>query len=172
QYPLFSDKRNREERAQALSDEEGPGLRRDELPLVGDVGDLDGLPDRTSPTDRALAEPDRFRPYYRQVPRRYPVRAPRLKGLRNLVELVDEAAVATGELGGAADDGLEHGLELECGADSSADFTERAKLRDRLREIARACLHLVEEPYVLDRNHRLISEGGDQFNLLVGERPY
>ena len=34
-----------------ISGEEGPCLRCDELPLVGDVGDLDGLPDRTSPTD-------------------------------------------------------------------------------------------------------------------------
>jgi hypothetical protein len=122
---LFPDKRDRQERAQALSDEERPCLRRDELPLVGNVGDLDGLPDRTSPTNGALAEPDRFRPYYRQVLRRYPVRAPRLEGLRNLVELVDDAAVTSGELNGAADDGLEHGLELERGADSSADLTER-----------------------------------------------
>src|SRR5262249_19946937 len=161
---------NREERAQALSDEEGPYLRRDELPLVGDVGDLDGLPDRTSPTDRALAEPDRFRPYYRQVLRRYPVRAPRLKGLRTLVELVDDAAVASGQLNGAADDGLEHGLELERGADRSADLTERAKLRDRPGKFARARLHLVEQPHVLDRDHRLVGEGGYQLDLLVGER--
>src|SRR5262249_33533970 len=117
-------------------------------------------------------EPDRFRPYYRQVLRRYPVRAPRLKGLRNLVEFVDDAAVASGELNGAADDGLEHGLKLECGADSSADFTERAKLRDRLRELAGARLHLVEQPHVLDRDHRLIGEGLDQLDLLVGKRPY
>jgi len=113
---LFPDKGNREERAQALSREEGSCLRRDELPLVGDVGDLDGLPDRTSPTDRALAEPDRFRPHYRQVLRRYPVPGPRLKGLRYLVELVDDPAVATGQLDSAADDGLKHGLELERGA--------------------------------------------------------
>src|SRR5262249_3164390 len=165
QYPLFSDKRNREERAQALSDEEGPCLRRDELPLVGDVGDLDGLPDRTSPTDRAFAEPDRFRPYDRQVLPRYPVRAPRLKGLRTLVELVDDAAVASGQLNGAADDGLEHGLELERGADGSADLTERAKLRDRPGEFACARLHLVEQPHVLDRDNRLVGEGRRQLDL-------
>src|SRR5262249_28646350 len=98
--------------------------------------------------------------------------SPRLEGLRKLVELVDDPAVATGELDGAADDGLEHGLELECGADSSADFTERAKLRDRLREIARARLHLLEQPHVLDRNHCLVGEGFDELDLLVGERPY
>jgi hypothetical protein len=47
-----------------------------------------------------------------------------LKDLRTLLELVDDAAVASGQLNGAADDGLEHGLELERGADSSADLTE------------------------------------------------
>src|SRR5262249_34387497 len=107
------------------------GLSRAELPLVGDVGDRDRLSDRTSPTDRALAELDRFRPQYRQVLRRYPVPGPRLKGLRNLVELVGDAAIATGQLDSAADDGLEHGLELERGADSSTDLAKRAQLLDR-----------------------------------------
>jgi hypothetical protein len=32
------------------------------------------------------------------------------------------------------------------------------QLLDRLRELARARLHLVEEPHVLDRDHRLVGE--------------
>jgi hypothetical protein len=44
----------------------------------------------------------------------------------------------------AADDGLEHGLEVESGADSSADLTERAKLRNRPAKFARALLNLVK----------------------------
>src|SRR5262249_56288059 len=48
EYPLFPDKRDCQERAQALSDEEGPGLRRDELPLVAAVADLHALPHPTS----------------------------------------------------------------------------------------------------------------------------
>ena len=35
-----------------------------------------------------------------------------------------------------------------------------------------ARLHLVEQPHVLDRDHRLVGEGGDQLDLLVGERPH
>jgi hypothetical protein len=31
-------------------------------------------------------------------------------------------------------------------------------------------LHLVEQAHVLDRDHRLIGEGGDQFDLFFGER--
>ena len=39
-------------------------------------------------------------------------------------------------------------------------------------KLARARLHLVEQPHVLDRDHRLVGEGRDQFDLLVGERPH
>ena len=42
-----------------------------------------------------------------------------------------------------------------------------ASLSSRVR-----CLHLVEQPRVLDRDHRLVGEGGDQLDLLVGERPH
>ena len=38
-------------------------------------------------------------------------------------------------------------------------------------KLARARLHLVEQPHVLDRDHRLVGEGGEQLDLLVGERP-
>ena len=40
------------------------------------------------------------------------------------------------------------------------------------RKLARARLHLVEQPHVLDRDHRLVGEGRDQLDLLVGERPH
>ena len=33
-------------------------------------------------------------------------------------------------------------------------------------------LNLFEQPHVLDRDHRLIGEGLDQLDLLVGKRPY
>ena len=38
-------------------------------------------------------------------------------------------------------------------------------------EFALAHLHLVEQPRVLDGNDRLVGEGGDQLDLLVGEWP-
>ena len=37
-------------------------------------------------------------------------------------------------------------------------------------ELLRSRLHLVEQPHVLDRDHRLVGEGLDQLDLLVGER--
>ena len=48
----------------------------------------------------------------------------------------------------------------------------RGLLLQRLGQVARARLHLVEQPHVLDRDHRLVGEGGDQLDLLVGERPH
>ena len=35
---------------------------------------------------------------------------------------------------------------------------------------SRACLHLVEQADVLDRDHRLVGEGGDEVDLLLRER--
>ena len=48
----------------------------------------------------------------------------------------------------------------------------RGLLLQRLGQLARARLHLVEQPHVLDRDHRLVGEGRDQLDLLVGEWPH
>ena len=40
----------------------------------------------------------------------------------------------------------------------------------RLRELAALVLDFVEQPHVLDCDHRLVGEGRDQIDLLVGER--
>src|SRR6266508_2470508 len=39
-------------------------------------------------------------------------------------------------------------------------------------KLARAGLHFVKQPHVLDRDHRLVGEGGNQLDLLVGKWPY
>ena len=48
----------------------------------------------------------------------------------------------------------------------------RGLLLQRLGQLARARLHLVEQPHVLDRDHRLVGEGGDELDLLIGEWAY
>src|SRR5262249_5350697 len=45
-------------------------------------------------------------------------------------------------------------------------------LLQRLAQFPRARLDLVEQPHVLDRDHRLVGEGREQLHLLVGEGPY
>ena len=48
----------------------------------------------------------------------------------------------------------------------SAQFFQRA------RKLSRAGPKLLEQPYVLDGDRRLVGKGSDQFDLLVGERPH
>src|SRR5262245_4980207 len=43
---------------------------------------------------------------------------------------------------------------------------------ERLGQFARARLYLVEQPHVLDRDHRLIGENGGQFDMPLVERPH
>ena len=61
---------------------------------------------------------------------------------------------------GAVDNGLQHNLQIERRADRPADFAERG-------EVAVARLHFLEQPRVLDGDHRLVGEGLDQLDLLV-----
>ncbi len=69
--------------------------------------------------------------------------------------------------------GLEHGLELAGGArDHAQHLGGRGLLLQRLGELARSRLLGLEQPHVLDRDHRLVGEGRDQLDLLVGERPH
>ena len=41
----------------------------------------------------------------------------------------------------------------------------------RLGELAALVLDFIEQPHVLDRDDRLVGEGGRQLDLLVGEWP-
>ena len=66
---------------------------------------------------------------------------------------------------GIADDGVERGAQLV------AHVGEELRLvLACLGELAARFLNFVEQPHVLDRDHRLVGEGGDQLDLLVGER--
>ena len=50
------------------------------------------------------------------------------------------------------------------------DRRGRGLLLQRLAKIARPRLQLVEQPHVLNRDHRLVGEGGGELDLLIGER--
>ena len=51
-------------------------------------------------------------------------------------------------------------------------LAESLQLGHRAGELVGARLDLIEQPHVLDRDHRLVGEGRDELDLLVGERPY
>ena len=84
-----------------------------ELPIGLDIGDLDGLADHSGATDGALTQ-SHWRPLQSfQVFRCDLVRGPRVKGLRSLVELVEDSLVASGHLDRATHDGGEDGLKFQ-----------------------------------------------------------
>ena len=68
------------------------------------------------------------------------------------------------------DDGVEHRLQL---AGRAADDVEhvagRGLVLERLRQLARARLHLLEQPRVLDGDHGLVGEGLKQGDLSLSE---
>src|SRR5262249_6218372 len=74
----------------------------------------------------------------------------------------DRTCVGAGELDRTLHDGLQHDLQLERRAYRPPDLAECG-------EISVARLHLLEQPRVLDGDHRLVGEGPQQFNLSVGK---
>ena len=89
--------------------------------------------------------------------------------LARLVEHVDRAGVGARELHRAADDGGEHGFEVERRIDRLGDLAQRPELADRLLQIVGAGAQFVEQADVLDGDHGLVGEVGHQLDLLVGE---
>ena len=71
------------------------------------------------------------------------------------------------------DERVEHRLQIERrAADDLEHVGGGGLLLQRFGQIVGALLHLVEQPHVLDRDHGLVGEGGDQLDLLVGERAH
>ena len=63
---------------------------------------------------------------------------------------------------------IEHGLQIERrAADDLQHVGGRGLLLQRFGQVARARLHLVEQPHVLDRDHGLVGEGLDEFDLAL-----
>jgi hypothetical protein len=89
------------------------------------------------------------------------------------IETEDESPVGSAHSDRTLGHGLKHCLEIECRAADYFEHLRRGRLLlQRLGEFAGALLLRLEQPGVLDRDYRLISEGFDQFYLLLRERPY
>ena len=137
----------------------------------GDIRELYGLAGLRGASERALAQADRhgaqgFDHVVVDVPARAEMEDP-----GGLLELVDRRAVGAREMPGLLGDGRQHTPEVERGADGLADLAERLQLIDRSSQLARARLQLLEQAHVLDRDDRLIGEGLEQRDLLLGEGP-
>ena len=87
-----------------------------------------------------------------------------------LVVFVDDARVGARELRGPGHDRAQHGPEIQGGTDRLTDLAERPKLAHRASEILGPGFEFLEQPHVLDGDHRLVGERGHQLDLLGGER--
>src|SRR5258706_241518 len=92
--------------------------------------------------------------------------------LAALVVLLNRAAVEAGQLPRALHDGLQHGLQVERRADRVPHLAQRRELPHRACERLRARLQLLEQSHVLDRDHRLVGEGLEQFDLMATKLPH
>ena len=61
-------------------------------------------------------------------------------------------------------------MQIEGRTDRLTDLAERLQFLDRAAQFVGALAQLVKQSRILDRDHRLVGKGGDQSDLLVGER--
>src|SRR5215472_769702 len=72
---------------------------------------------------------------------------------------------------GALNNRIEHRLGIcRRSGDDVKHLARRSLMFERVGQLALLRLHLIEQPHVLDRDHRLVSKGSDQLDLLVGKR--
>src|SRR5262249_1371962 len=68
---------------------------------------------------------------------------------------------------------VDHRLDISWSAtDTFEHLAGRGPVFKSLRQLLRPSLHLVEQPRVLDRDHRLVGEGCSELDLFLGECPY
>ena len=91
--------------------------------------------------------------------------------LRCLVVLVDGPALRAAELNGPRHDGREHRSEIQRRADGLPDLAQRRELAHGAGQRGGPLLQLVEQPYVLDGDHRLGRERLQELDLGPRERP-
>ena len=71
-----------------------------------------------------------------------------------------DGIIGIAELAGALDNGLEDRPDIgRRGCDHVEDVAAAGLISQRLREVARLGLHLVEQPHILDGDHGLVGEG-------------
>ena len=90
-----------------------------------------------------------------------------VKFLRRFVILVNNPAIGSRQIDRAGNDGFKHGFEFQTGTDRLADFAQRFHFLDGFNQLARAFLQFLEQPHVLDGDHRLVGESFEKSNLLV-----
>ena len=82
-----------------------------------------------------------------------------------------DTIVRLAKFAGAFHDGLQDRLNIgRRGCNHLEDVGASGLVGQCFRKVAGLGLHFVEQPDVLDGDDGLVGKGGDQFDLLVGER--
>src|SRR6185369_14510523 len=82
--------------------------------------------------------------------------------------LPDVGDLGTAEPCGGFNDDVQYRLQVGGRtADDAENVAGRGLLLQRFHQLLRASLHFLKQADVLDGNHRLVGEGGDQLDLLV-----
>src|SRR5262245_46105145 len=94
----------------------------------------------------------------------------KIAGRRNLQKFAvvepDNAEYSLAQARGALNNRIEHWLSIgRRPTDDAKHLARRGLMFESLGKLARAHLHLVEQPHVLDGDHRLIGEGDGEFDL-------
>src|SRR5262249_26986463 len=85
----------------------------------------------------------------------------------------NHAVLGTANAHGILQQRLKDTLEVKRRAANGLEHLGRGSLLpQRLAQLLGAFLYLIEQPHVLDRDHRLVCEGRSKVNLLAGEGPY
>src|SRR4029079_17170051 len=84
-----------------------------------------------------------------------------------------DGIIGSAQLAGAIDDGIHHRLDVGRRRGNHVEDGGAAGLVcQSLRQLARPYLNFLEQPRVLDRDHRLIGKGRNKLDLFFGERPH
>src|SRR6267143_3538606 len=81
-----------------------------------------------------------------------------------------DGIIGLAKLARAFDDGFENRRDVGWrGSDHAEDVAASGLVSQRFREFARLRLHLLEQSRIFDRDHRLVGEGSQQLDMMVGE---
>ncbi len=134
-----------------------------------DVGNLDRRPGLRRLSDGAFAEAHGIRALEHLLESGRGTGRQRAGGL---IVLADQPTVGAGEGDGVIDNRGEHGLRVQGRVHHLPDLPERAQLLDRARELPCALVERLEQAHVVDGDHRLVGEGGEQRDLALVERSH
>ncbi len=138
------------------------------LGIGNDIRNLDRSPlDHGATGDRAAIDGERMIREELDIGLRIADRGPRAVLIAHAAH--DESHVGIAEQRGGVDEGIEHRLQVEGrAADGLQHIADRGLLLQRFAQLLGARRHLVEQPRVLDRDHRLVGESAQQIGMVFG----